>query len=119
LYSASSRELLRGAIDNQNLASRYLSTGLPLKTENTAFSQILSLAITTLNIIHLRRLTVCLPDSLDFDPLTINNNINNNNNVDIVRTMLISRIDFDFLHLYSNSSVVYRLSVLAYCDVSM
>ena len=27
---------------HQNLTSRYLSTGLPLKTENTAFSQILS-----------------------------------------------------------------------------
>src|SRR5688572_18396997 len=28
---------------HQNLTSRYLSTGLPLKTENTVFSQILSL----------------------------------------------------------------------------
>ena len=44
-----------------------------------------SLAISTLNIIRLSRLTVCLPDSLDFDPLPINNNINNN--VDIVRTI--------------------------------
>jgi len=53
-----------------------------------------------------------LPDSLDFDPLPTNNNINNN--VDIVRTMLIS-LSKD----RKNSSVVYRPSALAYSDVSM